>query len=226
MRKSAFEEYSPAGPVRQITIHSHYEAVDRVIKVMREGLSEPLTLQDMADAAMFSPYYLNRVFRRVTGLPPRRFLAAMRLASAKRLLLTTPLTSTDICFRIGYNSYGTFITRFTERVGLAPQRLRQYYAESSGYTPSVHRVDQPPVPEGSSQLSVITGRTEAERGFTGPSFYTAVHLFYEKEAADVLNIPYEEVMQAALIPVAYSKGTEFKPAYRVPLETILHWNSW
>ncbi|MGH8931652.1 MAG: nitroreductase family protein [Egibacteraceae bacterium] len=56
--------------------------------------------------------------------------------------------------------------------------------------------------------------------------YTSVHLFYEKEAASILNIPYEEVMQAALVPVAYSKGTEFKPAYRVPLENILHWDSW
>lgn len=56
--------------------------------------------------------------------------------------------------------------------------------------------------------------------------YTNVHLFYEKEAADILGIPYEEAMQAALVPVAYSKGTEFKPAYRIPLENILHWNSW
>jgi AraC-like DNA-binding protein len=177
MRKSAFEEYSPAGPVRQITIHSHYEAVDRVIKVMREGLSEPLTLQDMADAAMFSPYYLNRVFRRVTGLPPRRFLAAMRLASAKRLLLTTPLTSTDICFRIGYNSYGTFITRFTERVGLAPQRLRSIMPNPAGTPCPSTEWTSPPYPKGRPSCLSSPGARRPSAGSrarpsTQPSTYS------------------------------------------------------
>lgn len=56
--------------------------------------------------------------------------------------------------------------------------------------------------------------------------YTSVHLFYEKAAAEALGILYDEVMQAALIPVAYTKGTDFKPAYRIPLEHIVHWDSW
>jgi hypothetical protein len=33
-------------------------------------------------------------------------------------------------------------------------------------------------------------------------------------------------MQAALIPVAYSVGTDFKPAARHPLDTMTHWNRW
>ena len=41
---------------------------------------------------------------------------------------------------------------------------------------------------------------------------TSFHLFFEQEAAEVLGIPYQEVMQAALIPVAYTLGTDFKPA--------------
>ncbi|HLH63779.1 MAG TPA: nitroreductase family protein [Ktedonobacteraceae bacterium] len=53
--------------------------------------------------------------------------------------------------------------------------------------------------------------------------WTTVHLFYEQEAAQVLGIPYERVMQAALIPVAHTMGTDFKPAPRVPLESIVHW---
>ena len=47
--------------------------------------------------------------------------------------------------------------------------------------------------------------------------WTSVHLFYEQEAAAVLGIPYEHVTQAALIPVAYTLGTDFKPAARKPL---------
>jgi nitroreductase len=55
---------------------------------------------------------------------------------------------------------------------------------------------------------------------------TTVHLYYEPEAAEVLGIPYEQVTQAALIPMAYTLGTDFKPAPRKPLESVLHWNRW
>ena len=58
------------------------------------------------------------------------------------------------------------------------------------------------------------------------SSLTTVHLYYEQEAADVLGIPYEKVTQTALIPVAYSSGTDFKPASRMPLDAVLHWDTW
>lgn len=56
--------------------------------------------------------------------------------------------------------------------------------------------------------------------------WTSFHLFRERDAAELLGIPYDEVMQAALIPVAYTVGTDFKPGPRKPLETMLHWDAW
>jgi nitroreductase len=56
--------------------------------------------------------------------------------------------------------------------------------------------------------------------------WTTFHLRFEREAAELLGIPYDEVMQAALIPVAHTLGTDFKPARRAPLERILHWERW
>ena len=58
------------------------------------------------------------------------------------------------------------------------------------------------------------------------SALTAFHLFFEEEAAAILGIPYAEVMQAALLPVAYTVGTDFKPAPRKPLESMVHWGAW
>jgi nitroreductase len=55
---------------------------------------------------------------------------------------------------------------------------------------------------------------------------TTMHLNLEREAAEVLRIPYDEIMQVGLIPVAYTKGTDFKPASRQPLDTVLHWEGW
>jgi len=56
--------------------------------------------------------------------------------------------------------------------------------------------------------------------------WTTIHLMHEREAADVLGIPYDRVMQTALIPVAYTKGTEFNPAPRDPLASVVHWENW
>jgi nitroreductase len=55
---------------------------------------------------------------------------------------------------------------------------------------------------------------------------TSFHLFLEQEAAEILGIPYADVMQTALLPVAYTIGTDFKPARRKPLDTLAHWDSW
>ncbi|MEQ8230743.1 MAG: nitroreductase family protein [Gammaproteobacteria bacterium] len=56
--------------------------------------------------------------------------------------------------------------------------------------------------------------------------WTTIHLMYEEEAADVLGIPYAEYTQVALVPVAYTRGTDFKPAPRKDLDQFIHRNRW
>ena len=56
--------------------------------------------------------------------------------------------------------------------------------------------------------------------------WTTFHLPREREAAELLGIPFERAMQAALIPVAHTIGDEFRPARRRPVEEILHWDRW
>jgi nitroreductase len=58
------------------------------------------------------------------------------------------------------------------------------------------------------------------------SAWTTFHLAHERRAAELLGIPYDEVTQAALLPVAYTTGTDFRPAERRPIEEITHWDSW
>jgi nitroreductase len=56
--------------------------------------------------------------------------------------------------------------------------------------------------------------------------WTTLHLMFEQEAAEVLGIPFETITQTALIPVAFTKGTDFKPGPRVELDSILHVDTW
>ncbi len=111
--------------VRQMTIATHMQTIERVIQAMHAHLHELLTLEDLASIACLSPYHFNRVFRHLIGIPPCEFLSALRFQTARHLLLTTPLSVTDICFEVGYTSTGSFTSRFTQLVGLSPRLLRQ-----------------------------------------------------------------------------------------------------
>jgi len=57
------------------------------------------------------------------------------------------------------------------------------------------------------------------------STLTTIHLFFEAEVAKLLGIP-DDVMQVAMLPVAYTVGTDFKPATRPPVETITSFDQW
>ncbi len=121
-----------ADAVADPTRAAHAPVVGRVVAVMWERLGETLTLQDMADMAHLSPYYFTRVFRAVTGIPPAEYLAALRVQEAKRLLLTTPESVTDVCLEVGYTGLGTFTARFARLVGVPPGRLRRQADDVDG----------------------------------------------------------------------------------------------
>jgi nitroreductase len=57
------------------------------------------------------------------------------------------------------------------------------------------------------------------------SALTTLHLVHEQEAAELLGLP-DNIMQVALLPVAYTRGTDFKRAERGPVSDIIHWNHW
>lgn len=110
---------------RPATQLCYRNAVEAVIAHMRAHPGAPLNLAGMAELASVSRCHFDRLFRDVTGLSPRQFQTALRLNAASRLFLTTERSVTDVCFDVGYESLGTFVTKFTETFGLSPQRLRE-----------------------------------------------------------------------------------------------------
>jgi nitroreductase len=60
------------------------------------------------------------------------------------------------------------------------------------------------------------------------SAWTTIHLMMdgEKQAAELLGIPYDKVTQGGMFPIAYTMGTDFKPADRLPLSQVTHWGRW
>lgn len=93
------------------------------------------------------------------------------------------------------------------------------------------RVDEAPQPAASfwgSLLPAMWSYMLALRSRRLGSAYTTLHLFGdgEERAAEVLGIPFDKYSQGGLLPIAYTKGTDFRPANRLPLDQIVHWDSW
>src|SRR5947207_12815364 len=84
-----------------VTLADQTQAVERAIQTMHTHLDEVLTLEDLASVACLSPSHFTRVFHRLIGVPPGEFLSALRFQAARHLLLTTPLSVTDLCFVVG-----------------------------------------------------------------------------------------------------------------------------
>jgi nitroreductase len=115
-------------------------------------------------------------------------------------------------------------------------RSAQYLADHMGEVPVlvipciIGRTDGASTAEQASQwgsiLPAVWSFMLAARARGLGTCWTTLHLPHEREAADLLGIPYDDVMQAAMIPVAHTLGEQFRPGPRKPLDTIVHWDQW
>lgn len=107
--------------------------VEQAVRIIRERYAQPLSLDDIARAVLVSKFHLLREFSQVTGVTPGRFLSAVRIGEAKRLLRNSDLSVANISSAVGYSSTGSFTSRFTESVGIPPTRYRQLSRGEGGH---------------------------------------------------------------------------------------------
>jgi AraC family transcriptional regulator len=139
-------------------------AVERAIASMWERYNEPLSLAEIAKSAILSRFHFSRVFREATGVSPGRFLTAVRIYQAKRMLVTSSLSVTDISLDVGYNSLGSFTNRFTESVGISPARFRRMSKNG------IYELPNPP-PSTSRFLGTVEGCVGLPRDYAGARVY-------------------------------------------------------
>jgi len=141
-------------------------AVERAINRIWDQYGEPLTLSDLAASAILSRFHFSRTFKEATGVSPGRFLSAVRICQAKRLLLTTSMNVTDICFAVGFNSLGSFTNHFTDSVGVSPSRFR-HVSNNGEFALPLPRLD-PPAGE------TVAGAVSLFEGFAVARVYAGI----------------------------------------------------
>lgn len=83
-----------------------------------------LQLADAATAAGLAVAHFSHLFHRETGVTFTRYVQAQRIEEAKRLLLDTDQSVTEICFACGFNSLTHFNRVFRSGEGCSPSQFR------------------------------------------------------------------------------------------------------
>jgi len=95
--------------------------VSAALEYVREHLTEPLTVADMAEQVSLSPSAFAHLFREVAGRSPYQFLKEMRLDKARELLIDGRLPVARVSKEVGYGSVSHFISEFRTRFGATPR---------------------------------------------------------------------------------------------------------
>jgi AraC-like DNA-binding protein len=108
---------------------SHHLRELQLLRRVRDRIdreyAQPLDVEALARGVHMSAGHLSRQFRRAYGESPYSYLMTRRIERAMSLLRQGQLSVTEVCFAVGCASLGTFSTRFTELVGVAPSVYRQ-----------------------------------------------------------------------------------------------------
>jgi len=94
--------------------------------------ARPLDVEALARGVHMSAGHLSRQFRDAYGESPYSYLMTRRIERAMALLRRGDLSVTEVCFEVGCSSLGTFSTRFSELVGVAPSVYRERAANVEG----------------------------------------------------------------------------------------------
>ena len=101
------------------------EAVQRMQDYIEAHLGDPVTLQQLARAAGYSPWHAARLFREQVGIPPLEYLRARRLSRAALALRDSDGRVLDVALDSAFGSHEGFTRAFSERFGITPERYRR-----------------------------------------------------------------------------------------------------
>lgn len=97
----------------------------RALSYINNNYKNNLSLNSSAKAMGFTPAYFSNWFHKSTGKTYTEYINSLRLTEAKRLLLTTTYSITEICFASGFSSLSGFLKEFKKQYGITPSAFRK-----------------------------------------------------------------------------------------------------
>ena len=101
--------------------------ITSITRYMQENLSEEISLSVLADKFHLNPQYISQLFKNEIGVGFLAYLTNIRIEKAKKLLLSTALSVTDISSYSGYSDYRVFTKVFKKTEGITPSQFRREF---------------------------------------------------------------------------------------------------
>ncbi|MGN0707689.1 MAG: helix-turn-helix domain-containing protein [Faecalibacterium sp.] len=108
----------------------HNETVEQICAYLAANYQKKLSLSEVAAQFYLSPYYLSRLFRRVTGQSIVDYINGCRIEAAQRLLETTDLSISAVAEQTGFSTSAHFRRVFRELMGEGPLQYRKGHKQS------------------------------------------------------------------------------------------------
>lgn len=124
-RRSGSRGAAHAAAVRSEQIRPVLAYVDRHCR-------ESITLDDVAKVVHVSSSRVRHVFKDVTGVSFKEYVTQVRVAEAKRLLLSTDLSVAEIARAVSYTNLNQFYKVFYRSCAMSPGEYRRYYTPTGG----------------------------------------------------------------------------------------------
>lgn len=99
-----------------------------ITSYINEHFAEDITIKDLAERALLSPYHFIRLFKKQVGFTPHEYLVNTRINTARYLLKNTGMSTKDICFQCGFSSESVFCNAFKKNTGQTPSAYRSDYS--------------------------------------------------------------------------------------------------
>lgn len=115
----------PGEPIDSVPPHDESQAVVRTAaRYLRDNLSRPLAVRDVAAQVHLSERHISRLFQRVMGVSILEYLTGVRIETASQLLLDKELSIKQVSRAVGYPDAHYFSTLFGRKTGLTPGEFR------------------------------------------------------------------------------------------------------
>jgi AraC family transcriptional regulator len=101
------------------------ERLRRVLDYIEDHIEDSLSLSELAAIGCLSPFHFSRCFKRSMGMGLQRYLIRRRIEHARRLIVETDISLTDIAAATGFDNQASFTYRFGQEIGVSPGRLRR-----------------------------------------------------------------------------------------------------
>jgi len=110
---------------KEKTKQEYARRMDLVLEHIQNHLDDPLTLEEMADVACFSPFHFHRVFSGMIGESVKSYIRRLRLERAASILKHNDTPVTEIAFNAGFETHESFTRAFSSRFGVSPRGFRK-----------------------------------------------------------------------------------------------------